>query len=249
MKVFSVIGVHHSGKTTIIENVIRELRKRGYSVGSVKEIHYEKFAMDTEGTNTHRHRMAGSQLVTARGLYETDILFQEKLSMDDILKFYSHDYVVLEGVTDVNAPKIIAAHTEEEILERMDGLTFAISGIISNSIREFKGLPVINPMEDIEKLVDLIEQKVYERLPDFDRNCCGYCGFSCRELGARILKGESERKDCILDRANIKLQIGGRDIKMVPFVQNILANTVLGIVKELKGYEEGKEIRIEISRK
>ena len=37
--------------------------------------------------------MAGSQLVTARGMYETDILFQEKLDMDEILKFYNHDYV------------------------------------------------------------------------------------------------------------------------------------------------------------
>lgn len=249
MKVFSVVGVHHSGKTTIIENVIRELRNRGYSVGSVKEIHYEKFAMDTEGTNTYRHRMAGSQLVTARGMYETDILFQGKLSIDDILKFYNHDYVVLEGVMDANVPRIISAHTEEEVLERLDDLTFAISGRISNSLRKFKELPVINPMEDIKLLVDLIEHKVYERLPDFDRDCCGYCGLSCRELGAKILKGQAERKDCVLDRANIKFQIGDKDIKMVPFVQNILTNTVLGVVKELKGYEEGKEIRILISRR
>jgi len=249
MKVFSVVGIHHSGKTTIIENVIRELRSRGYSVGSIKEIHYEKFAMDTEGTNTYRHKKAGSQLVTARGMYETDILFQEKLNIDDILKFYNHDYVVLEGVMDANVPKIISAHTEEEILERIDDLTFAISGRISNSIKEFKGLPVINPMEDIKQLVDLIECKVYERLPDFNKDCCGYCGSSCRELGARILKGEAEREDCVLGNAKIRLQIGGKDIKMVPFVQNILTNTVLGVVKELKGYEDGKEIRIDISRR
>ncbi len=33
---------------------------------------------------------------------------------------------------------------------------------------------------------------------------------------------------------------------MVPFVQNILYNTVLGIVKELEGYRKGKEISIKI---
>ena len=47
MKLFSVIGITKSGKTTTIENIIRELRKRRYTVGSVKEIHFEAFAIDT----------------------------------------------------------------------------------------------------------------------------------------------------------------------------------------------------------
>jgi len=214
MKVLTVVGIHHTGKTTIVEKVTEELRKRGYRVGSVKEIHFEDFAIDTEGTNTHRHKMAGSQLVTARGLYETDILFQEKLSMDRILKFYDHDYVILEGVTDMKVPKIISATTEEEVLERLDENTIAISGKISNRLKEFKGLPVINPIENTKELVDLIEEKV---------------------------------EDYIKEPYNIKLQIGERDIEMVPFVKNILVNVVLGLVKELKGYEEGKDIKIHLS--
>lgn len=214
MKVLTVVGIHHTGKTTIVEKITEELRKRGYRVGSVKEIHFEDFAIDTEGTNTHRHKMAGSQLVTARGLYETDILFQEKLSMDRILKFYDHDYVILEGVTDIKVPKIISATTEEEVLERLDENTIAISGKISNRLKEFKGLPVINPIENTKELVDLIEEKV---------------------------------EDYIKEPYNIKLQIGERDIEMVPFVKNILVNVVLGLVKELKGYEEGKDIKIHLS--
>lgn len=214
MKVLTVVGIHHTGKTTIVEKITEELRRRGYTVGTVKEIHFEDFAIDTEGTNTHRHKMAGSQLVTARGLYETDILFQEKLSMDRILKFYDHDYVILEGVTDIKVPKIISATTEEEVLERLDENTIAISGKISNRLKEFKGLPVINPIENTKELVDLIEEKV---------------------------------EDYIKEPYNIKLQIGERDIEMVPFVKNILVNVVLGLVKELKGYEEGKDIKIHLS--
>ncbi|MFA7550797.1 MAG: molybdopterin-guanine dinucleotide biosynthesis protein MobB, partial [Sedimentibacter sp.] len=60
MKVFSVIGITKSGKTTTIENIIKELLKRNYTVGSVKEIHFEQFKMDPEGTNTFRHKTAGS---------------------------------------------------------------------------------------------------------------------------------------------------------------------------------------------
>ncbi|CCQ97561.1 Molybdopterin-guanine dinucleotide biosynthesis protein [[Clostridium] ultunense Esp] len=213
MKVFSVVGITESGKTTTIENIIKELRKRKYSVGSVKEIHFEQFAIDTEGSNTYRHKEAGSQLVTARGYYETDILFQERLSMDEILKFYNHDFVILEGVTDANVPKIITAHNEKEILERLDDMVFAISGKLSNTLEEFEGLPVINAMDNAERLVDLIEEKVFDKLSV---------------------------------KSKVKLQIDGKDIDMVPFVQNILFNAVLGVVKELEGYEKGKEIVVRI---
>ncbi len=75
MKAFSVIGISKTGKTTSIEKIIKGLKKRNYSVASIKEIHFDSFAMDAPGTNTDRHRKAGSEIVTARGLNETDIMF------------------------------------------------------------------------------------------------------------------------------------------------------------------------------
>lgn len=163
MKVFSVIGITGSGKTTTIELIIKELKKRNYSVGTVKHIHFHGFKMDVEGTNTDRHRKAGSSLVTARGEYETDILFQEKLSINEILKFYDHDYVILEGVRDTDSPKIVTAHDEKGIDERLDETTFAISGRVADTINEYKGLPAISAVQDIKALVDLIEETVCDK--------------------------------------------------------------------------------------
>lgn len=160
MKVFSIIGISKSGKTTTAEAVIAELRRRNYTVGSVKDIHFEGFAMDQEGTNTHRHKMAGAELVTARGLYETDVMFQSRMPLVEILKFYDQDFVVLEGAHDFKGPGIISAHTEQEIDERRRDTVFAIVGQISNRLTEYKGLPVINAMTDASKLVDLIEMAV-----------------------------------------------------------------------------------------
>lgn len=246
MRIFSVFGITQSGKTTTIENIIRELRKRRYSVGSVKEIHFEKFAIDNEGTNTYRHRMAGSQLVTARGYKETDILFQSMLSMDEILKFYHHDFVVLEGVTDYNVPKIVTGHNTAEVDERLDDTVFAISGRVANDLTEHKGIPAISSVDNIHGLVDLIEEKVFERLPDFPPECCSACGCSCRELGIRILKGEAKREDCVLSDSSIKLLIDGQEVDMVPFVQKILYNSVEGVIKELEGYKKGARVEIRI---
>lgn len=246
MKVFSVYGYTQSGKTTTIENIIKELKKRRYSVGSVKEIHFEQFEIDTKGSNTDRHKKAGAELVTARGYFETDVLFPEKLPMEKILRFYDQDYVVLEGVTDYNIPKILTTKSMEEIEERIDETVFAISGRMANEIDSYKGIPVINSIDNLEELVNLVEEKVFEKLPDFDPKCCMACGYDCRTLGVKILNGQASRDDCVISKNKVKLFIDDKEIDMVPFVQDILSNVVEGVVSELDGYKKNAHIRIEI---
>ena len=224
MKVFTIFGVSGSGKTTTAELLIAELRRRHYSVGTVKDIHFEGFAIDQEGTNTFRHKAAGSQLVTARGLYETDVLFQRKLSIEEILDFYNHDFVILEGPREAKTPKILTAKTIEELDDRLDDSVFAISGVISEGIEEYQGIPVINAMTEASRLADLVECKVLENEGVVPTD----------EAGP------------ILGQHRIAIKIGGRDISAVPFVENIIANTIIGIARELKGYSEGAEIEIVI---
>lgn len=247
MKVFSVIGVSRSGKTATIEEIIKELRRRRYTVGSVKDIHFEGFALDTPGSNTDRHRKAGSQLVTARGLYETDILFPRRLPVGEILRFYSHDFVILEGVEDYPVPKIVCALTEQEIEERLDPTVFAISGVISQHRSEYRNLPVFNALANIEAFVDYIENKVCDVLPNIPAECCGECGSSCERLLADILKGKRKREDCPVGRERTELYIGGQEIPLAPFVRDILENTIRGLVSTLKGYERGQDIVVRIS--
>jgi molybdopterin-guanine dinucleotide biosynthesis protein B len=246
MKVFSVCGITQSGKTSTIEQIIRELAARGKKAGSVKEIHFEAFAIDNEpSSNTFRHRRAGSQLVTARGYNETDVLFPGRLDMRKILSFYDgFDYVVLEGVSDIPVPTIVTAHAMEDLEQKWSDFVFCVSGRFSEGLTEYKGVPAISALSDAAALVNLIERKVYDLLPGFDPRCCGACGCDCRELGLKILRGEAKRSDCAADRG-VELFIDGRRIDMVPFVQSILRRTVLGVAGELDGYREGAEIRIE----
>jgi molybdopterin-guanine dinucleotide biosynthesis protein B len=248
MKVLSVCGITKSGKTTTIENIIKELKNRGYRVGSVKEIHYEKFAIDPDPhSNTRRHRLAGAGLVCARGLFETDLLFPEMLPMEKILSFYKNDYdwVVLEGVSNIPIPTIVTAHSEDDLNGKWSDMVFCVSGRIASQIKEHRGIPAINSLDKIKELVDLIEGKVYDLLPSFPPECCTACGLSCAKLGAAILGGEKQRSDCVADRG-VELLISGRRIDMVPFVQKILRNAVLGVVSELDGYEAGRDIEIRL---
>ena len=250
MKVFSVCGISGSGKTTTIENIIKELVARGYKVGSVKDIHFEAFEMDSDPiTNTNRHKAAGATLVTALGHYETDILYPTRLPAGKILDFYEkdgYDWVVLEGVDCIAVPTIVTAHGVEDLKDKWSPMAFAVSGIISASMEEYCGKPSIDATADIAKLVDLIELKVYERLPDFPPECCIACGMSCEQFAQAVIAGKKRRSDCVANQG-VELYCNGRRIMMEPFVQNLLKNALLDVVGELEGYEKGGEINVILS--
>ena len=157
MKVFCVCGVSKSGKTTTIEKIIGELKKRGYSVASVKDIHSEKFSFDTPGTNTWRHMEAGSEMVVGRGMASTAVMIPKRLEITDLLGWFDHDYVIIEGGRKENFPKILTAKNAQEMEERLDGSVFAVSGVISEQNIDAGGIPVLNALTDVKKLADTIE--------------------------------------------------------------------------------------------
>ena len=159
MKVFCVCGVTESGKTTTVEKIIGELKRRGYSVGSVKDIHYKYFSLDTPGKNTWRHMQAGSEMVVARGEAETDVLIPKRLEITELLTWFDQDYVIIEGGREESFPKILTAKEPGEIVKKPDETVFAVSGVVSGRDIEAGGVPVINALTDIEKLVDIIEIK------------------------------------------------------------------------------------------
>lgn len=174
MKVINVQGRKKTGKTTVVTAIIAELVRRGYSVGSVKGIHIEGFSMDADNADTGKHKAAGASPVTALCHDETNIMFTRRLDLREILDHYDNDWVVIESHTDLNCPNIITACTAEfeedadadgrdvSLAEQINDYTIAGSGVVANDMTEFRGIPVINPQTDIERLVDLIEEKTPE---------------------------------------------------------------------------------------
>jgi molybdopterin-guanine dinucleotide biosynthesis protein B len=231
MRVFAVSGVHHSGKTTTIEHLIRELVGRGYSVGTVKSVHRERFSIDRAGTNTDRHRTAGATAVAARSDAQTAIMWSGRLDYDEILRLYDTDWVIIEGAHREAYPRIVAAGTEHHIEQRFDGSTFLICGAVAQRLDSWRGVPVMDATTRAKEVVDLLERSV----PEYDRPGEG-------QAVQRTLEPGPE------ERFEVEVRVDGEELHLAPFVQDFVSRTVLGMLSSLKGYKLGSGFTIEIRR-
>ena len=247
MRAFSVSGYSKSGKTSTVTALISMLKQRGNRVAAIKDIHYEAFTMEREGSDSWKFQQSGAEAIFARGLKETYLIKPERLSLTDMLGLLEADWVIVEGMKKEPLPKIICAETEEQLTELVDANVMAISGKISENMREYKGLPVINSLTDASRLADLVEQKVFEVLPIARDECCSKCGLTCYQMVGEILADRRKREDCRTDHhQTIRLSIDDKEIKMVPFVQNTFHDLIIAFVRNLRGFKKGKiEITLE----
>lgn len=247
MKAISVIGYHHTGKTTTVVALIKALVARGFTVSSIKDIHSENFHADKSGSNSDKHAKAGSDAVFARGLYDTALIFPRKLNLTEMSSHLCSDFLIIEGIKQAPTPKIVCAETTDQLDELLDDTTVAISGMIANELREYKGIPVYCLQKDLDALLYLLIDKSFTLLPDVETECCGECGMSCYQMAGEIVQGRAKRSDCLLDNhSGLSLKIDGKEIQIVPFVQRIIRDSIKSMVNNLKDVDPDGRIEITI---
>jgi molybdopterin-guanine dinucleotide biosynthesis protein B len=247
MKAIAVIGYHHTGKTTTVLALVRALTARGYKVATIKDIHSGKYRADSPGKNSALHVEAGSIQTVARGLYDTALIYPRTLPLNEIIAHLQADFLVIEGMKDAPVPKIVCAKEAAELPELIDDSCIGISGIIASEGFHHPELPGFKLPEDAEALCDTALNKCFELLPAADPDCCSRCGSSCLQMAKDIVQGRRKRSDCVLDgKSGISLTVDGKAVQIVPFVQDILKDSILAIVKNLRDIPANKEIEIRI---
>ncbi len=114
MKVISFFGSSSSGKTTIIENVIKTLSS-GYKIMYIKGIPHENISLDTENKDTWRMENAGAYITYGLTPSRTYKMTREKSYIDDIMDENS-DIVIIESFKSYkNAIKFLVIGDEEYI--------------------------------------------------------------------------------------------------------------------------------------
>ena len=154
--VISLVGKSGAGKTTALEHIIREIKRRGYRVGTVKHDTHG-FEMDKPGKDSWRHARAGSDAVVVSGPRRMALIrkTEEEMSIEEIVELMGDlDLVITEGYKRGAKPKIEVSRLERgtELLCQPDELI----GIMADYLVDLP-VPVFR-LEDAAGVVDLLER-------------------------------------------------------------------------------------------
>ncbi len=154
--VITIVGHSNSGKTTLIEKIIPELKRRGYRVGTIKHTHHG-FSMDQKGKDTYRHRAAGADMVLAASPGQIALVKTiSETCLDSLLPYFQDMNIVLvEGFKQDKKPKIevFRSQIHQTPLFPEDDLIVAVVTDSPYSAR----VPVFQ-FEDIQAICDVIEK-------------------------------------------------------------------------------------------
>lgn len=160
--VFSIVGKNsNTGKTTVLCNIISELKSRGYRVGTIKhDVH--GFDIDHPGKDTWKHGQAGSDIVMISSPAKFAMIekVETEYPLDKILeKIDNVDIIITEGYKRENKPKLEVYRKEaadELLCEEHELFGLVTDTKFDNGVPQFS-------FEDIKELVDLIEAKFLKR--------------------------------------------------------------------------------------
>lgn len=100
-RIIGVAGFKNSGKTTLVEKLVRALTAKGYRIATIKHAHHS-FDMDHEGRDSYRHRMAGATevAVVSRSRFALihELRDEPEPSLTEIIgRLTPCDLVIVEG--------------------------------------------------------------------------------------------------------------------------------------------------------
>ena len=158
-KIIGISGWKDVGKTHYASLIIESLVKKGYQVGSIKHAHHD-FDIDKPGTDSFKHREAGSNQViissSKRWAKITENKNENEKSLDELIQELQNvDVIVVEGFKKDNHPKIEILSKD---LKNRNKETKNVIAIVSDDFKD-----TITPVykeNDIENLVEFIIKKI-----------------------------------------------------------------------------------------
>jgi len=114
--ILSIVGKSNSGKTTLLESLIAEMKQRGYKVAAIKHAG-EDIELDTVNKDTWRFSRAGSDISAINAGQKLAIFkaVARDFNAGDLAAFICGDYDLLltEGFKQSDYPKI-EVHRKEQ---------------------------------------------------------------------------------------------------------------------------------------
>jgi molybdopterin-guanine dinucleotide biosynthesis protein B len=165
MPIVSIVGRSNTGKTTLIEKLIPELRRRGYRVATIKH-NIHGFDIDHEGKDSWRHKKAGAKITVIASPVSVAVV--EDADRDyELLELRERyirdvDLILSEGFKKNPHPKIEIMRPDlkhEPICSTEDNLIAVVS-----DVKMERGVPCLG-VNDAKGIADLIEERFLKRRP------------------------------------------------------------------------------------
>jgi molybdopterin-guanine dinucleotide biosynthesis protein B len=152
-----------TGKTTLIENIIKILKNKKYKVGAIKhDVH--KFEIDYPGKDSYKLTEAGADKVVVSSDSKLAMIqrIETKRTIDELLwLFKDMDIIIIEGFKDNNFPKIEIHRKEVDSNLLCQNPKFDSSSFIAVASNEPLNINI--PVLDInnpEEVCDFIERNI-----------------------------------------------------------------------------------------
>ncbi|MFW9808287.1 MAG: molybdopterin-guanine dinucleotide biosynthesis protein B [Candidatus Thorarchaeota archaeon] len=158
MRVFAISGYSRTGKTTLVEAIVRSLVDSGYSVATIKSSKHDPGP--EHGTDTWRHKQAGATVTLFHKSDRENLNFRDIIRSEDLTKLVEHDFLIIEGMKSVDIPRLWCIGENDLILDDVPPNTQAI---ITWSERPnlISDIPVITN-DDVGQLTDIVIRNARE---------------------------------------------------------------------------------------
>ncbi len=156
--VIAIVGRSKSGKTTLIERLIPELKSRGYRVATIKH-HMANFEIDYQGKDSYRHKNAGAYLTIISSPHKVALIedTSHDLTLDELVSRYIRevDIVIAEGFKSGQHPKIEVYKSKHPIplAARLQNVIAVVSEVPLASLFTLRPDDIKGIADTIEKLI------------------------------------------------------------------------------------------------
>ncbi|EGT3617023.1 molybdopterin-guanine dinucleotide biosynthesis protein B [Clostridium perfringens] len=157
-KIINVVaGCSNTGKTVLIEGLIKELKKRGKSVATIKHDAHG-FDIDKEGKDTWRHRKAGAEAVIISSKKRMALIreLEEEIPLEELIKqVEDFDFIIIEGYKNSHYKKleVYRQGISTEIITPKEKLI----GVASDATLSLDEVKVVN-LNDYEEIANLVTE-------------------------------------------------------------------------------------------
>lgn len=231
------------GKTTLIEELIKKFKNKGYKVGALKHDAH-KFEIDKEGKDSWRFTKAGAGdvvIASCEKLAMVKMLQKEKDIEEIISCFNNVDILFIEGFKKNNYPKIEVHRKGVDNNLLCKNKDFNLDTFIAVATDEkIEGILNLN-LNNVECIADFIEKSFFIYNEAEEKVFLNYNKLNFKTLGAKVIKIDEEiNKDfdeLIVYEYPLTIFLNNKNIATLLCTPENIKELVVGFLKT-KGYIE-----------